>query len=152
MYVNLRFCLRAISLFASMPEFQRTVLYSETGSFLPIVVREFSMYQPPGPWKPWDQICTQGKPSSPSTAGVSRKRITAYPLPAASTSGCQKRSSALLEPPPPAEDCSTAFFNLSRDEPFFRFDKLICILRIALYKLYFAYPLSSLPYYYIVFC
>ena len=73
-YVSLRFCLRAVSLPASVPLFHRVVLYSETGSLPPRVVKEFSIYQPPGPWKAWEYSFTNGK-SSPSGAG--RKRITA---------------------------------------------------------------------------
>jgi len=87
MYVNLRFCERAISLFASEPEFQSVVFSSPTGSCLPTVVNEFSMYHlPVGPLKPCENTLTQGN-SSPSTLG--RKRITAFALPALSRSSFQ---------------------------------------------------------------
>ena len=55
-----------------------------------MVVRLFSMYQPPGPWNPWLNNLTYGR-SSPADGG--RNRMIAEPFPALSTSGFQKRSS-----------------------------------------------------------
>ena len=104
-------------------------MYSETGSLPPVVVKEFSIYQPPGPWNACEYIFAHGI-SSPS--GEGKKRITAYPLPVLSTSGFQRRSSA---PPPPALFIfSTSLTSLDVKEPsldcFFRSEKDIRFFRL----------------------
>ena len=50
-----------IRLKTSVPEL--TVECTDTGSLPPMVVREFSMYHPPGPWKAWENNFAQGRSS-----------------------------------------------------------------------------------------
>ena len=68
-------CLRTISLFASVPLFHSSRFSSPTGSLPPMVVKEFSMYQPPGPWK---GVGEQFDPGEIFSIGCGENRMTTH--------------------------------------------------------------------------